>query len=87
MELDDKNLKILEAINTFNKANNIKACKNDIVKATKLSFHTVDTRIKDLEKADLVKVGIVRRITEIQLTHKGNKISKSQISLDEYTKS
>jgi CTP-dependent riboflavin kinase len=87
MELDDKHIEVLESISSLNKANDIKPCKKDIVQATKLAFHTVDIRLKDLENAGFVTVKIVRRIAEIQLTEKGNKvISSSQISLDEYAK-
>lgn len=87
MELDDKHLRILGSIHALNKANNTRACKKDIVQATKLAFYTVDTRLKDLKAAGFIVVEAPRRINEIQLTEKGNKIiSSSQISLDEFTK-
>ena len=88
MELIDKHLKILWAVHTLNKDAEVKACKKDIEKATKLSFYSIDKRLKELENAGFVDIKIIfRRLTKVQLTEKGKKaILSTQKSLDKYAK-
>ena len=85
MELDDKHIKILSAIDEFNRFNHMLACKKDIERKTKFAYNTITLRLKDLETGGFVTVKNARRITEIKLTEKGNDIiSNSQKSIDEY---
>jgi len=88
MEMDDKHLKILGEIHTFNETHDLIACKKDIVQATELSFYAVDKRLTELQNGGLIGVKVEHRIAKIELNSKGKKvISSSQISLDDYTKS
>lgn len=85
--LDNKNIKILEAIYKFNKENHIKACYKDTERETGFSYNTVRMRLKDLESENYVLIENNRRVKEIQLTEKGEKVVfGSQTFIEDYRK-
>lgn len=85
--LEDKDIKILEAIYKFNKENHIKACIKDIERETGLAYNTVRIWLKDLESENYVLIENNRRVKEIQLSEKGSEVVLgSQTFIEDYTK-
>ena len=82
--LEDKDIKILEAIYKFNKENHIKACIKDIERETGFSYNTVRIWLKDLKSENYVLIENNRRVKETQLTEKGAKVVlDSQTSIED----
>jgi len=86
MELQDKYIKILDAIYNFNKKNHIKACVKDIEREAGFSYNTVRLRLNELKNDKYILIEDNRRVKEIQLTEKGKDVVlSSQTSIEDYT--